>query len=435
MTIHVVQPGENIQYIADLYKVSASRLIMENDLRDSNNLAVGQTIVVVKPRITYTVEEGDRLHDIAIKNQVPLTQILQNNPYLLERDYIYPGETLVLQYDTDKSSLMVTNGYSYPFINRNILRKTLPFLTYLTVFHYQQLANGELVDIDDEELIQLAKDYGVAPMMLVSTQSSQGNGNRQVARALLASPEIEDCLIENIMGILKRKGYHGLNQYFQFYTDENQASYLRYLRKLSQRVREEGFELFITISPREYRGEEGVYYEDLDYSQLTQYVDQLIFLTYNWGFSYSPPACTTPVNLLQKELSRMVTATPSSKVSLGLPVIGYDWQLPYIPGYTRGNAMTFDRAVWSAVENDVAIMYNDIAQAPYFYYYDSEHVLHNVWFKDARSVDVISALVPEYELRGLTIWNVMYFFAQMWLVLNNKFEIVKITNLLERTID
>ncbi len=425
MTIHVVQPEETLDSIAAQYGVTAERLILENGIINPNLLAVGQTIVIVEPMISYTVQEGDTLFGIAEKNQVSIIEIYRNNPYLADRDYILPGETIVIKYDTWKLGPITTNGFAYSFIDREIFRKTLPFLTFFTTFNYRQTATGEIIDVDDQELIDMAKKYGVAPLMLVSTQTIQGGSSCEIATTLLNSPEIQDNLIDNIIEVLKRKGYYGLNQYFQFYTTENEELYVNYVQKLRSRLNREGFKLIITITPSETIEQIGCSSEVVDYSAIAQYSDALTLLSYNWGFSYGPPASATPVNLLRNDIENLISTVPANKVVLGLPVIGYDWTLPYIPGYTKANAVTPDMAVQNAAVNKVDIRYSEIAQGAYFFYTIFGQ-LHNVWFKDARSIEALATLVTQYGLSGLSIWNIMFFYTQMWFVINNMYEIERL---------
>jgi len=88
MEIHVVQPGETIISIAAKYGLSPERIIQDNELSEPNNLVVGQTIVILYPKTTYTVKEGDTLDSIAIANKVSKIQILRNNPSLSEGDLL-----------------------------------------------------------------------------------------------------------------------------------------------------------------------------------------------------------------------------------------------------------------------------------------------------------------------------------------------------------
>ena len=98
---------------------------------------------------------------------------------------IYPGQTLTIDYDQAKQGVMSVNGYAYPYIDRDVLRRTLPFLTYLTLFTYGFTPEGELIDMEDEALIRLAREYGVAPLMLISTLTAEGNFSNELASLCL----------------------------------------------------------------------------------------------------------------------------------------------------------------------------------------------------------------------------------------------------------
>lgn len=425
MQIHVVQPGETIESIAELYMLSKDRLIVDNGLLNPSNLVPGQTIVIVYPLINYTVQEQDTLEHIAEMYQVPLMQLLRNNPYLSDRTYIYPGETIVIRYDTDKIGSMFVGGYVNSYINKNILKKTLPFLTLLTVFDYRVNANGDINELDDQDIVTMAKEYGVLPMMLVSTLSGQGVGSREIAYSLMNNPDAQDRMIDNILTNIKAKGYCGLNQYFQFMNPGTKSRIENFVMKMSTRLRSEGLRYSITITPRVYIQGTEVTYENFDYSTLAQYVDAMLFLSYDWGYSFGPPASATPINITTEVIRNVTQTLPPDKYVLGLPVIGYDWPLPYVPGHTAASAITSDAAIQIAADHGVTIEFNEIAASPYFFYCSDDDVLHNVWFRDARSIDTFTRLVPEYGLQGLSIWNNMYFFTQMWFVINNLYDIVK----------
>lgn len=426
MIIHVVQSGETITSIAERYNLAKERIILENGIVDPNNLAVGQTIVILYPLITHTVHEGDTLGSIAEQYQVSMMQILRNNPYLSDRQYIYPGENITIRYETDKINTMSVGGYVYSYVDRNILRKTLPFLTFLTVFDYRVDANGNLNELNDQDIVDMAKDYGVVPMMLVSTISERGIGNREIMNTILNNTDVQDRMIDNIVAIINEKGYLGLNQYIQFITPETIDKIESFIKKMSERLKSLGLRYTITITPRVDVERTEVIYESLDYPNLSQYVDAILFVTYDWAYSFGPPASGPPINLLREEINQLIKVVPADKIVLGESVIGYDWELPYVPGYTIANAITFNTAIQIAVDNRVPIQFNTIASSPYFFYYNITGVLHNIWFKDARSIETITRLIAEFKLQGISTWNNMYFFDQMWLIINNLVDIIKV---------
>ncbi|WP_097015842.1 LysM peptidoglycan-binding domain-containing protein [Anaerocolumna aminovalerica] len=426
MIIHVVQPGETITSIAELYNLPADRIILENEIKNPSNLAIGQTIVIVYPLLTHTVQEGETLESIAVMHDVTIMQILRNNPYLSDRNNLYTGETITITNETDKIGSLSVGGYVSSYVDRNILRKTLPFLTFLTVFDYRVDANGNINVLNDQDIVNMAKEYGVFPMMLVSTISERGVGSLETALAILNNPDAQDNMIDNIIATIKAKGFYGLNQYFQYIYPETKNLIESFIIKMSTRLKNEGLRYTVTVTPRVDIERTEITYETIDYSAIYQYVDAILLLSYEWGYSLEPPTSVTPINIVRETINQAVNMAPPDKFVLGMPVIGYDWELPYIPGYTVANAITFDIAIQIAADNGVPIQFSEVAAASYFFYYNVDGTLHNIWFKDARSIDRLTRLIPEYGLQGVSIWNNMYFFAQMWLVINNLYDIEKL---------
>lgn len=427
MIIHVVQPGETINSISEYYNISADRLILENGITNPDNLAIGQTIVIVQPEILYTVQPGDTLESIAQQYGVSPMELLRNNPYLSDREFMYAGETIVISYQTNKTRTIATSGYTFSYIDKSVLIKTLPFLSYLTIFNYTATSKGEIIPSADEtELIQLAKAYGAAPMMFVSTITAEGVVSREVAYNILNNPSIQDRLIDNALQTLKIKGYYGINVYVEYITYDNIDSIAEYLKKASEIFHSEGYRIVITITPiNQDINTPGVNFEKIDYSKLSGYVDGIIFASYDWARSFSYPSSIFPVNVLIDLLNYGVSIIPSEKIFLGVVTLGYDWTLPYVPGATGATVITNNRVVEIAAENNIPIQFNEAAQSPYFYYMDSEGILHIIWFKDARSFDARARLVAEYDLQGLSLWTIMRFDAQMWLIINNLYYIEK----------
>jgi spore germination protein len=427
MIIHVVQPGETINSISEMYHIPAERLILENGIVNPDRLVVGQTIVIVPAETVYTVKEGDTLESIAENNGITLMELLRNNPYLSDRTYIYPGETLVIRYETVKSRTISTSGYTFYYIDKNTLRKTLPFLTYLNIFNYQVTIEGNIITQDDTEIIQLAKEYGVAPIMFVSSYTAQGVSSKEVVYTFFRNPEALEQLTKKCLDLLRSRGFYGINLYIEHINVDNIDLISKNLEYVASIFHSEGYRVVLTVTPEFIFDEEGVIFEPIDYSSLSSFVDAIVFASYEFGNTYGYPSSFIPVNMTKNLLDSAVTAVPPEKIYLGLITLGYDWPVPYVIGVSRANAITTNSAIQIAAEYGIAIQFNEDAQAPYFFYYNGETRL--IWFKDARTMYAVSELVREYSLRGLSIWTIMDFNPQMWFIFNNQYEIEKIPDI------
>ncbi|NNJ32963.1 LysM peptidoglycan-binding domain-containing protein [Lacrimispora defluvii] len=427
MIIHVVRPGETINTISDYYKIPVDRLILENGIINPDNLVIGQTIVIVPPKALYIVQSGDTLDSIAMKYSVSPMELIRNNPYLSDREFLYSGETIVISYQTDRLRTIAINGYAFSYIEKSILIKTLPFLTYLTIFDYRATSEGEIISIaDDTEVIQLAKAYGVMPVMFVSTITEEGTIVREITKGILDNPSVQDRLIDNILQTLKAKGYNGINMYIEDITTDNLNSIIEYIKKASAIFHSEGYKVIVTTTPIINIQGPILIFEKPDYSKLSGYIDEILFASYDWARFYSYPSSIFPINVIKELLEYITSIVSPELLSLGITTLGYDWTLPYVPGATDAIAIANNNAIQMAADGNIPILFNEAAYSPFFYYIGSDEIYHLVWFKDARSFEARINLVAEYNLQGLSLWTIMRFDTQMWFIINTQFNIEKV---------
>jgi spore germination protein len=425
MTIHVVAQGDTINSIAELYGVPADRIILENELTTTDSLVLGQTIVITFPEQTYEVQEGDTLLGIADSYGVTLLQLLRNNPFLSGREYIYPGETIIISYN-DKARRVTTNGYTNVFIDSNVLIKTLPFLTYLSILGYRIIPGGEIAEIEDTTLLQTAKNYGVAPLMILSTLSIGGEENVEAIYGILNNEDLMDKLIDNLVIILKEKGYYGVNLTYQLLNNATLSSYETLNTKAYQRIKSEGLAFFITISPNTIFTADSISFERVNYERILQECDGAVVLNYLWGTYLGPPAPLASISKINDFLDYVIPQTEPGKLTIGMPLIAYDWELPYSIGLSEARSLTIGGAITLARQVGATIRFDEVSQTPYFTYnervsgFAREHV---VWFVDARSIDAILKVISERDLDGSGIWNIMSYYPQLWLVTNTQYEI------------
>lgn len=418
MTIHTVASGETIYTIARQYGVPPARIIQDNMLTDPANLVVGQTLVILYYNQVHIVEPGDTLFTIASSYGTTAKALLRNNPQLRGNPTIYEGQPIVIDYESVIRGKLTTNGYAYPFIDRDVLRMTLPYLTYLTIFTYGFTPTGELVVPDDEELIALAREYGVAPMMMLSTLNEEGRFSNDLSTALLGDPDLQSTLIQNVIDTLSAKNYYGLEIDFEYVKPEERDAYTGFIRRMTEAANAAGYPVGVALAPKTYADQPGLLYEAHDYPGIGSVANFVLLMTYEWGYTYSPPMAVAPIDKVEAVVDYALTEIPSEKLTMGVPNYGYDWPLPFIEGESRARSISNVAAVDLARQYRVEIMFDPVAMTPFFNYRDTEGKSHEVWFEDARSIEAKLNLVTRDTLRGIAIWNVMRYFPQLWLVTN-----------------
>ena len=198
---------------------------------------------------------------------------------------VYPGQTIVIDYEQEKQGVLSTNGYVYPFVDRAVLRQALPYMTYLTMFTYGFTPEGELIELDDEELIRLAREYGVSPLMHLSTLTPEGNFSSALADALLNNPPVQDILIDRVLETMRAKGYDGLDVDFEFIAPENRQAYVDFIQKVADRLNPEGYIVVTALAPKTSGDQPGLLYEGHDYAGIGAASNAVLLMTYEWGYS------------------------------------------------------------------------------------------------------------------------------------------------------
>ncbi|RPF48413.1 spore germination protein [Hydrogenoanaerobacterium saccharovorans] len=426
MTIHVVQPGDTLLSIANRYGVSQQRIIMDNGLYGLPYLVVGQALIILEPATIHTVQPGETLYSIANLYGITPIILLQRNPNLIRNRQLWVGEQITINFRGEPQREVSINGYAYPFINRNILQHALPFLTDFTIFGYGFTVNGDLIPVNDQELINLAYQYSAAPILLLSSITEEGTFSGERASLLFNDIQLQNTVINHLLDVMKQKGYLGLDIDFEYVRQEDSESFLRFLENATRQMHENGFRVNVDLAPKTSSEQAGLLYEAHNYAAIGAIADTVLLMTYEWGYTYGPPMAVAPLPNVRQVVSYAVTQIPKEKIMLGIPNYGYNWMLPYERGITQATTIGNDYAIRIAAENGVTIQFDQTAQSPFFEYWAQNGRKHIVWFEDVRSIQGKFNLITEFGLRGGGYWNLMRPFAQNWALLSQTFSVKKV---------
>ena len=380
MDIHVVRAGETVSSVAARYGVPAGILAGVNGVAPDAPLAVGQTLVVRRPRELHAVDDT-------------------------------PTRTLAV------------NAYSYPFIHGGLLDAALPYLTYLTPFTYGINADGTLLPLADEWLLAAAGQYRTAALMHLSTLTEEGRFDNARSTLILEDADAQDALVQSILETVQARHYFGLDVDFEYVLPEQREAYAAFITRLREALNPLGCPVIVALAPKTSAAQRGLLYEAHDYALLGAAANAVFLMTYEWGYAYGPPMAVAPLGQVRAVLDYALTAVAPEKIFMGIPLYGYDWPLPFVSGETRAESLSPVQAVERALRHGIAIQYDAAAQAPYYHYTDRGGRKHTVWFEDARSIEAKLRLADEYHLQGVGYWNLTRPFPQNWAVLASLFDI------------
>ena len=423
--IHVVEPGDSLYTIARQYGVTPESIAQANGLTEPGRLAVGQSLAVPQGRRVYTVRAGDSVYSIAGRFEVEPAAVLRENPELGDGARIYPGQIMVIPPPESGQGTIEVNGYAFPNTEQAVLREALPHLTYLSIFAYRVAADGSLSDLDDTGDITLARQNGVAPVMVVANIRESGGFSTDIVHAVLTDTAAQNQLLQNILTTMRAKNYYAVNVDFEYISPADREAYNRFLTRLTALMHENGYQVFTAVAPKLNAGQQGLLYEAHDYPAHGRTVDRVILMTYEWGYLAGPPQAIAPLDQVRRVVQYAVSVIPPQKILLGIPNYAYDWTLPWQRG-TLAETFSNPEAVRRALANNAAIQFDRTAQSPYFHYYDAQGRQHVVWFEDARSIRAKLALVKEFGLAGISYWTVGRPFSANWAVLSSAYDVRKV---------
>ena len=217
MIIHIVSSGDTISSISQKYGVNSLNITADNALTANQPLVTGQAIVIQIPNQTYITKQGDTFFSIAERFGTTVKQLKRNNLHLAPNYIPQVDDIIIINYQNQGTKgEFITNSYAYPYINENLLKEQLPYLSYFTPFTYGITENGNLVNLDDSKLIALSDNAETLPLMHLSTLTEEGNFSNDRASMIFNNEEKQSNLINEIINIMNLKGYKGLDVDFEF---------------------------------------------------------------------------------------------------------------------------------------------------------------------------------------------------------------------------
>lgn len=416
MFFHFVKKSDNLYDLSNKYEIELEQIIEDNSLINPNELVINQCLLINKD--TYRVKKGDNLYQISKKFNLSIDYLKMLNPNIKEN---YLLENQIINLKNINKTNKVFNGYIYEFSSYEKVKKAIPFMTYLSIFSYKVDIEGNLNEINDEKFIQLAKEYNVKPIMVITNLKDKGGFSSQIVTSILNEDKMEK-LFNNIEKILISKGYYGLNIDFEYIDQNDKEKFINFVEKANRYFKNKGYYLSIAVAPKSDDNQKGILYEAHDYEKLGVLVDNVIIMTYEWGYTYGPSMAVSPINEVKKVLEYAVNKIEKNKILMGIPNYGYDFIIPYSKN-NKAKSITNSEAIVIAYNNHSQIERNEKSLTPYFKY--KNNLTHEVQFDDPLSFEEKLALIDQYDIGGGSIWTLNNECQYLYLHINNGYIIKK----------
>lgn len=236
----------------------------------------------------YVVKSGDTVDQIAAVFSVPAESIIWNNQLV----YPYPlavGQALLIgEFDEAAERQRDAGGYAYTYISRWVLEQTLPFLNRLFVFSYGFTTEGEIIDPprDDLWMIQLSQEQDTVPILTLTPFGQDGKFNNNLIHQVVTNASVTDRLLNNLVFEMQEKGYGGIDIDFEYILAQDRDFFTAFVRRAVEIMHPYGFTVSVALAPKTSAGQKGLLYEGKDYAAIGAAADEVLLMTYEWGYKY-----------------------------------------------------------------------------------------------------------------------------------------------------
>ncbi|MEI3508084.1 MAG: hypothetical protein V8R01_02995 [Bacilli bacterium] len=165
----------------------------------------------------------------------------------------------------DKRDIIV-NGYAYPFIEKETLDKTLPYLTFLSIFSYHIKADGSLVSIDDVQLIGHGRKSKCRSENWPVTNMDESGFDSELVHTILNDQEIQKILIDTVLEIAAGLKIIMGKIDFEYINPSDKELYNEFIRKISNILHDNNYILITSLAPKTSKDQPGILYEAQNYS-------------------------------------------------------------------------------------------------------------------------------------------------------------------------
>lgn len=431
--VYTVQPGDTLFKIARQYNTLVESITVLNRLT-SPNLDVGQRLVI--PQYTEAIVNVGRANvrsgpgvsntviaTLSSGSKLPVTEATRDwfrvtlhngNPGWISRNLVnfrtYDGSKPIqdiIGYYT------LSEGPALPGSFRSFADNTSR-LTEVPLFMYRFDRNnptsiekfGDFPDSDVEMLVSIAHRNNIMMLPVIHNLLYESGGqdvSRQVVKAMVATQESRATAISNIVALIDRFGFDGVNIDIEDVFMEDSRRLSMFYVELSRAMKSRGYFLSASVPSRirDYPPF-NPFSDPFDYATIGAAVDQFIVMLYNeHGWPGSGPGPVVSSGWMTKVISYTLTKMPASKVAAAISVFGFDFNLTT----GRNTYVTYAAAADLAKRYNKTVIFDQDTLTPMFDYTDEQGNKHEVWFENADSIIAKIRLAWQMGISGVALWR------------------------------
>jgi spore germination protein YaaH len=242
--------------------------------------------------------------------------------------------------------------------------------------------------------------------------------------ALIATPEAHATkLVEEIAPIMQKHGFTDLNLDIESFNKASESARMGYVQFVKT-VKDELTRLKLGTLTVELTPKSPVELHLIDVAKIGEIADYLVLMAYDYHYVFSSVAGsvapiggvpTTAEYDVETALKETLRYAPASKVILGVPLYGYEWETlsavsgsAVIPGsWQLATGKRMEEFIKTCT--DCTKGFDSVAQEPYVIFPgETPRHFQQAFYENKEALEAKIALVKKYQLAGIAMWAVGY---------------------------
>ncbi len=258
--------------------------------------------------------------------------------------------------------------------------------------------------LPNTELLPFDKANGISTFAGV-VNSDGGGFDADLGHSALVTDK--DAMIANLVTLTKDGGFDGLNLDFENLYSADRDDYTQFVTELATKLHTGGYKLILSVAAKGAEDPSDDWSYPFDYPAIGKVADLLQLMTYDEnGPDWSGPGPIAGADWVEKCIVYATSVVSPSKLLIGLPAYGYDWDLTT---YANTGSYPSSFVAWTSFSDwlgktGAVEHWNDIYLSPSVTYTTEDAHSHEAWFENAKSIEAKTALAKKYELAGISVF-------------------------------
>jgi spore germination protein YaaH len=268
-------------------------------------------------------------------------------------------------------------------------------------WYHTQTDGSVTAESEDPDLVAAARGYDLNLFATVTNSISSSEAfSRDLAAAVLASPDRRQTFIDDLVMLVEDMGYDGVDLDWEDLRPVDRDAFSGLVEDLAEALHAKGRFLSIAVMPKTSEPGEWDNQKYADWRRIGKAVDEFKIMTYSYSGPWGEAGPQAPLDWVDRVLTFAEKQVAPDKVFLGLPFYGFDWHGGSVATASAHRAAALAEQYGATVERDAA------SGEATMTFTDENDETHVVYFQDEKAVAAkLAALRADHpDIAGISAW-------------------------------